>query len=261
MLALYWQIVRFRALRFLAYPHEIWAGILRKLISIISLSLLWYLALKSSPVAQSFNQVLAYFLIAEGVEEIAMGKWGVAGHLLGQSIRQGTLSNFLMRPIAIFPYLYSYALGSNGLAILIGGVGIIAGIIIAPPLSALNFLLFLVFLPPAMMVGFAYNMFLGMIFFSLADGSGVKNAITHLVRILSGSWIPLVYFPEQARNLVLLLPFQVMVSGPTRALRTEDFAQSALAAIAIAYFWSMTLLVLIRLRWGRQIKKYEAVGL
>lgn len=260
-MTLYWEVIRFRFLRFFAYPYEILAGLLRQVISIVSLSVLWFLALKGSANAQPFVEVLSYFLIAEGVKEITMGEWGTVGRLVSRSIREGTLSNFLMKPLSILPYLYSYAIGSNGLQIAVGIVSIIAGLFFFPNTSFVSLFLFIAFLIPAIGVGFAFNMFLGMIFFYINDGTGIRNSISHMTRIVSGAWIPLTYFPGQIREVVSLLPFQVMVYGPTNALKTTEITSEVINNLFIAYFWAVILLVGIKLWWNHSIKHYEAVGI
>ena len=139
-------------------------------------------------------------------------------------------------------------------------VSIIAGIIIHPPQNSLSVALFLVFFITALFTGLAYNIILGTMYFHFVDASGVKNAISHMSRLLSGAMVPIYLFPENFKNLILLTPFPGMVYGPVNALKTNQLNQEVIVQLFVIIFWMLILNVGAYLFWNHSIKKYEAVG-
>lgn len=258
---LYWYIFRFRFLRFLAYPFEITANILKRVVEIAVTIFLWSLILKNVQGGLSVREITSYFLIAVGVGEIVMAKWGPFGSTLANSIRDGTLSNYLIKPVPVVPTLYFTGLGTNGLRATVALISVIIGILINPPQTFIAVLLFFIFFVAALGVAFAYNLFLGTMYFHFGEASGVKNSIEHMSRILSGAFVPLAYFPKNILPIVKLLPFQVMVYGPTNAITTNSFNQDVLVSLVIAFTWVIILNILVFLFWKRSIRNYEASGI
>ncbi len=258
---LYWYIFRFRFLRFLAYPFEIAANIIKRVVEVGILIFLWSLILRNVQGGQSVREITSYFLIAVGVGEIVMAKWGPFGSTLANAIRDGTLSNYLIKPVSTVPMLYFTGLGNNGLRAMVALFSIILGIVINPPQTLISVLLFFVFLVAALAVAFAYNLFLGTIYFHFGEASGVKNSIEHMSRILSGAFVPLVYFPKNVLPIVKLLPFQVMIYGPTSAMTTNSINQTVLISLLVAFSWAIILNILVFWFWRRSIKNYEASGI
>jgi ABC-2 type transport system permease protein len=260
-MVVYLYILYFEFLRFLAYPVEIIANIVKRVVEIGILIFLWSLVLKNTSNGLDLRHIASYFLVAVGVGEIVMAKWGPFGSLLANSIRQGFLSNYLIRPRPILPTLYFTSYGGNGLRALVALFTFLLGIYLNPPQTVLAVILFFVFLVAAFAVAFAYNLFLGSLYFHIGEASGIKNSIEHMSRILSGAFVPLAYFPKSSLALVKLLPFQVMVYGPTNAISINSISSDVLNSVVIAFFWAIFLNIAAFLFWRRSIKSYEASGI
>jgi ABC-2 type transport system permease protein len=260
-MSLYLYIFHFRFLRFFIYPFEIAAHVGRRIVEILGLVLLWNLILQNSPSDQNVYQITSYFLIAMGVSEITMAKWGAFTSYIANCIRDGKLSNYLIKPVSILPILYFYSLGTNGVRVIIAFFLIILGIFFNPPTTLFSVFLFLIFMALAISVAFAYNLFLGSIYFHIAEAGGIRNSVEHMSRVLSGSILPLIYFPQTTRSIVELLPFQVMVYGPTKAIQTPTFSKEVANSLLVAIFWAIFANLLAYTFWRKSLKKYEASGI
>ena len=83
------DIIRFSFLRFFSYPFEIIATTSKRIFEIIFLVLFWSIYIQSSGANISITQITAYFLIAMGVADLTMARWGALSSTLGNQIKSG----------------------------------------------------------------------------------------------------------------------------------------------------------------------------
>lgn len=203
----------------------------------------------------------SYFLIASGINELVMAQWGKFGAGLGDAIRTGAISNYLIKPLSILPAIYMTAVGKNGLNKLLAVITIAMGLIIQPPQNIVAVLLFIIFFINAVLIAYAVNIIDGTIFFHSADAKGIRSASNHIIGIFSGILVPISLFPDYLRWIVKLTPFPWMVFGPVNALKTTMITQDVLVDILVVIFWSIALNGSAYLFWSWSIKKYEAIGI
>lgn len=258
---LYWHIFRFQALRFVAYPTELLATLTKRILEITFFIFLWTLVLKSSNSTQSVQQVASYFLIAAGISEIVMAKWGGAGKLLGDSVKRGRLSNVLIKPVSIIPTLFFTELGANSAKRLLALIYIVVGVALNPPQSITAIFLFVLFFVASFVIALCYGILLGCMYFYVPEASGIKNSIEHMARVLSGAAIPLTFFPNNLLKVVELLPFQAMIYAPTNALSTNIINKDVLIQITVSYLWLIIFVLFAKFVWSYSIKHYEASGI
>lgn len=247
-------------MRFFSYPYEILASILRIIIEIGFLIFFWSLFTRNAENSMGVIGFASYFLIAAGVNELVMAQWGKFTAGLGESIKTGSINNYLLKPINILPTLYVTAVGKNGVSKFLAIVTILIGVSLQPP-SLISLFLFVIFFINAIFIAYAYNIIEGTIFFHSAEARGIRNAVNHMIGIFSGLLIPISLFPEPFYGLLKLTPFPWMVFGPVNALKTNALTQDVIMDIAIVVFWSIALNIIAYLFWTWSIKKYEAIGI
>ena len=93
------------------------------------------------------------------------------------------------------------------------------------------------------------------------DASGIKNSLDHVVRIFSGTLVPIYLFPENIKAFVKLSPFPAMIYSTANALTTDFINRSVVQELSVAVFWSFVMGILSYKFWVYSIKKYEAVGI
>lgn len=258
---IYWDIVRFNFLRFLAYPFEILASVLKRVIEILFLILFWSLIVNSPGSHINLSQIVSYFFISMGIQDLVMAHWGPFGSDIATLIKTGQISNYLIKPLDIIPTVYSISLGRSGMRIILAIINLGIGVVIFPPKSIVSVFLFLIFFIFAWSIAFAYNLFQGSLYFYLTEAGGVKNALNNIVRIFSGEMIPLFLFPYTLSQIVRLTPFPSMVYGPTIALSTNNINGEVIINIFISLFWAVVLNIGVYLFWKKSIKHYEAIGI
>jgi ABC-2 type transport system permease protein len=260
-MSIYFQIIKFNLLRFLAYPLEIFSLFLRKFLETGFLILFWSVVSQSNH-DEKFQLInlIAYFLIATGLGEITMIQTLRYSRTIQKAVKEGYLSNYLIKPLNSIPYLYAETVGSIGVGIIIAIVSVIVGIFLTKSVSALSLVFFFISLIIALILSFFFNLFIGIISFYATEIQGIRMLLRHVGRLLSGIVIPLSFFPSAIKNIIILTPFPSMIFAPINALQAKNFNE-ILTPIIVGIVWIIILSIMAKLAWDRAMRTYEAVGI
>ncbi len=251
----YLTVLVYYTLRVFRYPLEGVAKILVKVLGIVFVLVFWNLILKG----EKATELLAYFLISSGIGEILFVTNTKLGRTIRKSVTTGEISNIIIKPVSVVGYLYLKTIGDTLPVYLFSIFCIVMGIFNLK-LTLEKLPVFLIFMGLAGAISFAFNLFEGALSLIFTEVSGIKNAINHTTRILSGALIPLTFFPGQLKNIVELLPFGTMIYSPVNsitAIGSFDFAKS----LAVAVFWAITLNIVIYKFWIYSFRKFESAGI
>ncbi|HEY1074399.1 MAG TPA: hypothetical protein VGE59_01720, partial [Patescibacteria group bacterium] len=240
----YWNIVQFNFQRFLVYPLEIGAAFLRRAIDITFLVLFWNVVSQSSGGSISAVPLVAYFLIATSVDVFTQSARLTFAKYINYAVKNGTISNYFIRPLPEIPHLYASFLGSEGLSFCIAFVTLVVGIILAHVSSILTFLAFIGFLFVAIILSFAINLLVGLLSFYTPEATGLRFTVGHVIRVFSGLIIPLSFFPDTLKAIFLFTPFPSMVFGPTSVLAGQSSSFETWMSFVVAIIWIIILLPL-----------------
>lgn len=261
VMRVYWDIVRFNFLRFLTYPIEIWATVLKRLIFTGFLILFWIIVSQSSDGTLQARPLIAYFLISGGINDLIAGQSLRFARFLSYAIKNGGINSYLIRPVQIVPYLYASNLGEEGLTIILGALTVIIGIFLSPPTTFLNVIFLLLFLIFAVAISFACNLLVGTFSFYTPEASSFRYAAGHIIRVLSGAMVPLTFFPTTFRSIAMATPFAAMIYAPTNALQTSSFTSDFWHQLVISLIWAIVLPIYALWRWNTSLRNYDAVGI
>jgi ABC-2 type transport system permease protein len=256
---IYLNVIKYSYLRYLAYPLEILALIVRRVVGVIFLIVFWKVVL-AKPYGE-IHELSAYFLIAQGINIITMARSFEYGKFLRKATKSGEINKFLVKPINVIPYTYCSILGENLIIYLIAIIFIIIGIFIYPNIHILSIFQFLIMLFLAVLISFYFNLFEGALSFYIVSVSNITNTLRRIIEVLSGAIVPLTYFPSDLKRIVLLSPFPSVIYNPTAALGVKDKDFVFLDSFLIALTWVVILNFLIIFLWKKGLKHYEAVGI
>lgn len=260
-MGIYIDITKFSFFRFFSYPFEILATAAKRIVEILFLILFWSILIKSSQINISLAEISSYFLIAIGVSDLTMTRWGKLSYLIGDMTKSGQISNYIVKPVRLIPTLYSMAMGRSGMTMTFAVMNILIGLIINPPKTLISVILFLAFFVTAIFLGIAENLFEGILFLHFTDASAIRNSIQNFMRLFTGALIPIYLFPDKFRQILRLTPFPGMVYGPTNSLNTNLISLSVIEDLGIAIAWAVVLNIIVYYFWKRAMKNYEAVGI
>ncbi len=259
---LYFKIIQNNSLIFFQYKSEMIAHVLKKVITPIFFVLLWYVISQSSEIEIDMKEIISYYLIASGVNQILMARWGDFSSILGkQMIKQGNLNSLLIKPVNPALYTLAIAIGKSYFGYILSILFIVLGLIINPPLSIFAVFSGILFMIVGFCVSYAFNIFESAIFFYVPDGDGFRSTINHIKSLLGGLYIPLKYFPINLKSIVEVLPFSTMIYLPTIAFRFNEPNLEFFKFLIISLIWAIVLNILSFYFWKFSLRRYDAVGI
>lgn len=221
---------------------------------------LWYALFKTGGAAEiggmGYRDMVFYTLVSLLFSQIRGGDHDFE---LGEMIRSGQLSNYLLRPVGVVEFVYIRGVAPR---LFIAGFCLLAGLALG---------LFLGF-SPIRMLGAMFLALMGNIIHyqigaALASAAFyweeaysmfmVKNMV---VSFLSGELLPLNLFPPQLQWIWRSTPFYLYVYGPTQYALGRWTHEEYFFNLGVAALWMLAAWIAIKLTWGIGIKRYLSLG-
>jgi ABC-2 type transport system permease protein len=257
----YWEVFKFNLLAEFAYPIDISAFIVRKLVNLGFQMLFWFVVSKANPAIFNFKQILSYFLIAGAVEDLSFTSGSKFGREIQRKISNGYLSNYIIKPMDTLRFLFVSFAGGRSSVTLYALITLLIGIYVYPPRELINLLLFPISLVLTTMTGTGINILIGIVGFYSPEGSSIRNVYEQISAILSGAYIPLTYFPLALRNIITFMPFPVLTFFPVTILQTGGLNYDTFLKLGISLFWASVILYGANMLWKRSVKNYQGAGI
>ncbi|HSV94993.1 MAG TPA: ABC-2 family transporter protein [Spirochaetia bacterium] len=242
------------------YRTEVWFQVAQRLLILSGIILLWSV-IGTAGTGQTYTQLIAYFLVANGVRDLIDAQFGKFGSSMVDDIKAGKISAYLLQPTRTVIFMYFKHLGTRGVTIVFYLIYIVVGIVLAPPTSLIACLLFFVVVATGLVICLAQCTMVGCLAFWITDAKATKNVVNHFTRVLSGSLIPLTFFPVAYQVPVMLSPFASYAYLPATLLQAEKVDSFLFLQVGVSICWAIGLLLISRLIWRKGVRQYEAVGL
>ena len=209
----------------------------------------------------SFDQTFLYVALASTVFILfnTYVDW-----LMSFEIREGRITNYLVKPIDHQLAVLAYGGGRTILNILIVTVPtallLTFAFGVAIPVGV-GLLLFPVSLFLAFLISFCFDYAVGLTGFYTESIWGLVTVKETLILALSGALIPIQFFPEGLQNLLRWLPFSAIYHTPLMMITQPDQGIGPLLErLAFQFFWVGTLFVFTRIFYNRAIKVLRIAG-
>jgi len=179
-------------------------------------------------------------------------------------IREGTIANYLIKPIDVSLYALFFSLGfflMNVTAITIPTFLLLIFVfkvqfVLGPGLFIFPISLFFAFL-----ISFFFDYFIGLFGFYSESVWGLSTTKEILVTILSGALIPLQFFPDAIQKVLLWLPFQAVFHTPLMMItRPNQGWDIFIPMLATQIFWVVILFLATRLFYNQAVKVLRISG-
>lgn len=208
-----------------------------------------------------FNQVFVYlavastffFLFATWVE------WDMS-----EEVIEGSMVMNLVKPMDLQLFKLSASLGYvliNLLTVTIPTFLFILLVFRADIPVGLNTLFFIPSLILAYLIKFNIDFFVGLMCFYNESTWGMSSAKDSIIALLSGSVIPISFFPDALKTVVNLLPFQAIYNIPLSMLITgNSTVPSYIRSLTVQLLWVIVLFGINRLFYRKAIKVVTVNG-
>jgi len=245
-----------------AYPMSFAFSMLASAFSALAMLYLWRAVLSNGRASSGFDwpHMKAYLLVTFVANSLVSA---YTDYQMCLRIRQGDIAMDLIRPLDYQRARFAEACGF-GLYEAGAGIGAVAvamlifGGLPAPSLRSFGlFLLSAVFVLP-LRFGIVYTS--GLVTFWTQNYVGVQAARIALVTFLSGSLVPLAFFPGWLRVIAGAAPFAGMASTPALIFGGQLQGAAALRAVGVQAVWTVALWLLARAFWLRASRQLTVNG-
>lgn len=250
---------------YLEYRLNFLLEILGSILLTIVILFLWFFLYKQNPSSFSgqynLKEIITYLIGANLLVSFFLSS---QGDDINDDIKEGTVSNFLIKPLNPLFYWFfrdlAHRLQGFFLAILGYGVIIAVGFqyLLVPSLYSLLFT-FVAIVFANILHYLLFSIF-SLLAFWLDQTWGFRFVMRVIMEIATGAIIPLNLIPGLFGQIFQVLPFQFLAFFPMQIYLGKISLPTILSGILQEIFWLGILIGLAVLIWKRGLKHYSAVG-
>lgn len=228
----------------------------------------WQAVFMSSktPNLNGFNmsQMTVYIFMSFLVTELSSsgGSWTI-----GEEVKDGSIAMRMIKPISFTATYLFEELGHKLVAIGIIAPPLLGGIIVyqlfnpqVMPFNFFNLILLIISVLLAYFISFYFNIcygFTAFVFKNLWGSNVMKHAI---MNFMSGTLIPLAFFPETVGHVLQFFPFASLIYTPVMIYMGKYSAVQLVQVIGLQVFWMIFFVILSKIIWKLTVKHLSVQG-
>jgi len=245
----YFYVYKTQILKGLAYKFDVYGNILMQTIIMVATAYFWRALFKNADSVQgvTVDTMLTYTVVSSMISVVLTTN---VEHRITLSVRKGTIAIDMMRPVNIFKVFFAENLGGvtallfqNLLPIFLIGSVLIK---LPTPGSVTGSILFICSLTLAFFVNWYLAVLFGMLAFSVIEMDALIQVKKHLIRLLSGSIIPIWFFPDWFQGALEVLPFVYLYQMPLDIYIGKYTKESLVRGLLIQLAWTIVLFLIYR---------------
>lgn len=246
----YLYLAKTKILAALAYRFDVISSIIIQCLVVIATSYFWVAAYGTHKTALGVTkeQMLTYSILSAFLSCIL--KANVEDRII-QSVRKGNIALDLLKPVNIFGMYLAEDLGGiavsfcqNALPLLIISSVLIQ---VPTPSSGIHFLLFLLSMVQSYFINWFITASFSMLSFFVISMGPLRQIKNSLIRILSGSIIPLWFFPDGLRTVLSFLPFMYIYQLPLSIYIGKLTPADMIEQLGLQFIWILIFYAIFKL--------------
>lgn len=259
----YRQIIKTGIIRALTYKFQVYSNILMQTIIMIASAYFWKALFKNAESVKgvTIDTMLVYIIMSSVISIILSTN---VERRIEQSVERGTVAIDMVRPVNIFSMYFAEDIAAlialvfqNVIPVLLIG-GIIIGI--PRPVSRGAFILFIISLSMAYIINWFIAAMFGMICFSQVKVDALFQVKKHLIRLLSGSIIPIWFFPVWLQRGLKILPFAYLYQLPLDIYVGKSDSYEIVIGITVQFIWMIITFIMFTYFQNRVTNKVMIQG-
>lgn len=251
----------------MTYRSDFLIGTMLRFLPMVTTILLWKAVYVGSGQASlagfTYNEMIAYLLLVH-ISRMFSSMPGLAGGI-AREIREGTLKRYLTQPIDMIGYLTSYRIAHKVAYITMSFIPYAILFFICrdyfdgfpDPITLAAYTVSLVL---AFMVGFYFEVAVGMVGFWFLEVTSLLYIVMTLNFFISGHMLPLDLLPQPWRGILKALPFQYMAYFPAVVFLGKVQGMTLVYYLLGELAWAFFFIGLARLLYRRGLRRYGAYG-
>ncbi len=263
----YSKILRASLVERMAYRGDFLFGTILRFLPLLTTILLWESIYKGSKQTKlagfDFDEMIAYLLLTN-ISRMFSSMPGLAGGI-ARDIREGTLKRYMIQPVDLVGYLLSYRVAHKVAYIITSAIPYALLFFVCRQYfhgfpDALTLLAYLVSLVLAFLVGFFFEVSVGMVGFWFLEVTSLLYIVMTLNFFISGHMLPLDLLPAPWANILKALPFQYMAYFPAVVFLGKVKGVDLAWHLFYEVLWVVFFVVLARLLYRLGLRRYGAYG-
>ena len=263
----YYSIIKMRFINKLQYRAAVIGMIMKNFLFALTEILLYMALYRSNPDAfpMGLSQVVSYMWVKQVF--IALFRVVIEDWEIYSAISSGSICYELVRPVDLYGKWFCQSAGNRLAIMVISNLPILLLALIVPkpyrivlPDSVEQILLFMVSTVLAFGVVVAFAMLMYVSLFYIISQRGIRIIVTAVTTFLSGSIVPLPFFPEKVLAVVKLLPFAAMQNMPLQIFSRSITGRTALEGVFFQMIWFAILLIVGKLFMRRALTRVVVQG-
>ncbi len=259
----YFYVYKIRIQKSLAYHYDVYGNILMQCIIMFAAAFFWRALYAGETVVQGVaaEQMYIYTVVSTAMSVFFMND---VEQRVMRSVEKGTIAVEMLKPINLYGIFFFEDFGKltalcfqNLLPIVLIGSIFIA---VPKPASGSAFLLFLISLIMAYLIHWLLAACFSMWAFVTINMNPLLQVKKHLIRLLSGSIIPLWFFPDWLASILNCLPFVYIYQLPLDIYIGKEEMSNILPRLGIQLVWVVALFVLFMVLQKNALKKVMVQG-
>lgn len=233
------------------------------LIELVVLIFIWGAVFRETPNFgnYTFPTMLTYLVLAKFFHFATRGN---TARLMGDEIKEGELSQYLIKPVSYLKWWFSYTLAERIFEIAVRISIIVSAFCLFPLIFSMpslnNLLLFLIFIPVALVMNIFINYLIASLAFWVNDVRLFEVFLGLTINFLAGSLMPIDVFPGWLKAISYLLPFQYTMYFPIKIYLGQISTIDGLQGLFVGLTWFFIIALINKVVWKRGLRQYEAVG-
>ena len=243
----YLYIIKTQIIKSMTYEFNVYGNIVMQTIIMITSAYFWKSLYRqqSSAGGVDAESMLTYVILSSVISVLLITN---VERRIEQSVGKGTVATDMMKPVNLFGVYFAEDIGSvialvfqNMLPILLIGSLMIK----VPVMANLRDLpLFVVTVVQSFLINWMIAALFGMIAFTAVNIDALIQVKKHLLRLLSGSIIPIWFFPAGVAKVLSSLPFVYIYQLPLSIYIGKGDRIEQLAQMRIQSVWLLVLAVI-----------------
>jgi ABC-2 type transport system permease protein len=210
------------------------------------------------------NQMIAYLLLVH-VSRMFSSMPGLSTGI-AREIRDGSLKKYLVQPLDMIGYLLSYRVAHKTSYIMASALpygvlfSLCRGFFDGPSPDVLTWLAWVVSLLLAFLVGFFFEVCMGMIGFWFLEITSLLYIVMTVNFFVSGHMFPLDLLPSPWPQILKSMPFAYLAYFPAAVILGKIQGPELVEGLLIGLAWAVGLIVLSVFLYRRGLRHYSAFG-
>ncbi len=258
-------IVRAFWQRSLTYRFTVVAYRIGEICEVLVLILMWTAIYGNQKIISGFTlqEMITYILVGNFFNALIRN---FLANYIARDIKDGRLSMFLIKPMGYFSYILTQELGRISLATIMSVLSQTIVIVFFANVfiwnrSAQYLLIIILMVILAFITELLLSYLIGLIAFWTDEVEGVYTTIDRIKKFFSGGYFPLSLLPLVFVKASFLLPFAYSFFIPAQLYLKKIDLSVGIEGLMIQAIWIIALYIIIKIVWGRGLKKYEGIGI